>query len=126
MELSEYLGVEIAGLSYSSNGSGSVTDMVLGKYTNNSNTESYVNQSGLYSKYGANFLTTNLVQDFHTHPDGKLGATESAPHLSTDVKTLHNRKPSMPYATFIVLYRILNQRKPGEYDYTHEYKPKKK
>lgn len=32
LQLSEYVGTEIKGFSYSSNGSGDATDMVLGKY----------------------------------------------------------------------------------------------
>ncbi|PRY09797.1 RHS repeat-associated protein, partial [Pontibacter ummariensis] len=127
MGLSEYLGKEIKGFSYSSNASGDVTDMVLGKYLNNSNTESYGTLGALQKKYGGNFSFGGVLQEFHTHPDGKLGATQSAPNLSQDVTALQNDKPFIPNASFIILYRIQGQKKPAEYDYTHEYRvPRKK
>jgi RHS repeat-associated protein len=126
MGLSEYLGKEIKGFSYSSNASGNVTDMVLGKYLNNSNTESYGSVRELALKYGVDFSRNNILQEFHTHPDGKLGATQSAPNLSQDVTSLQSGKSYAPNASFIILYRILGQKKPGEYDYTHEYRPKRK
>ena len=60
---------------------------------------------------------------FHTHPDGKLGATQSAPHLSQDVKGMQGEKQySAPNASYIILYRIQGQRRPAEYDYTHHYR----
>jgi len=127
MGISEYIGKEIKGFSYSSNTSGDVTDMVLGKYLNNSNTQSYGTLSALRNKYGVNFSLNNVTQEFHTHPDGKLGATQSAPNLSQDVTSLQNDKPFIPNASFIILYRIQGQTRPAEYDYTHEYKsPRKK
>ena len=126
MGLSEYLGKEIKGFSYSSNASGNATDMVLGKYKDNTNTESYGTLGALQKKYGGNFSFGGVLQEFHTHPDGKLGATESTPHLSQDVTGLQNDKPFVPNASFIILYRILGQKAPGEYDYTHHYRPKKK
>ncbi|MFI2744360.1 RHS repeat-associated core domain-containing protein [Zhouia sp. PK063] len=127
LQLSEYVGKEIKGFSYSSDGaSGEVTDVVLGKYINNDRTTSYGSVTELNKKYGANFSFNNVIQQFHTHPDGKLGATQSNPELSTDVKNLQHIKPSIPNATFIVLYRINGQKKPAEYDYTHEYRPQKK
>ena len=119
MKLSEYLGKEIKGFSYSSNGSGNVTDMVLGRYTDNKYMESYGSLGELARKYGANFSGNNVVQQFHTHPDGKLGATESAPETSIDVKGARASASSMPNASFIVLYRINGQPQPAEYDYTH-------
>ena len=127
MGLSEYLGKEIKGFSYSSNASGNVTDMVLGKYLNNSNTESYGTPNALRKKYGDDFSLNNITQEFHTHPDGKLGATQSSPNLSQDVTSLQNDKPFIPSASFIILYRAQGQQKPAEYDYTHEYRaPRKK
>jgi RHS repeat-associated protein len=126
LNLSEYIGKEIKGFSYSSNGSGDVTDMVLGKYMNNDYTTSYGTTNELSNKYGADFSLNNVVQQFHTHPDGKLGATQTAPGQSGDVKNLQKDKPFIPNASFIVLYRIVNQKSPGEYNYTHEYKGKKK
>jgi hypothetical protein len=74
------------------------------------------------NKYGASFSNNNILQEFHTHPDGKLGATQSAPGLSQDVTGLQVQKPLIPNASFIILYRIPGQIQPGEYDYTHEYR----
>jgi len=122
-QLSEYVGTEIGGLSYSSNGSGNVTDVLLGGYKNNTLTSSHYGVAALARKYGDNFSFKNVLQDFHTHPDGKLGATESNPELSTDVNKLQILKPHMPNASFIVLYGTSEQTVPSEYDYTHEYKP---
>lgn len=119
LQLSEYLGKEIKGFSYSSNGSGNVTDMVLGKYVNNTYTSSYGNVRELMNKYGANFSGNNVVQQFHTHPDGQLGATESAPEISADVQNRRGTLPTIPNASFIVLYRNNGQIEPAEFDYTH-------
>jgi RHS repeat-associated protein len=126
LQLSEYVGKEIKGFSYSSDGSGDVTDMVLGKYVNNDNTNSYGSVTELIKKYRANFSFNNVIQQFHTHPDGKLGATQSTPGQSQDVTGLQRDKQLISNATFIILYRINSQKKPAEYDYTHEYKPQKK
>jgi RHS repeat-associated protein len=126
LKLSEYVGKEIKGFSYSSNASGNATDMVLGKYTKNDLTTSFGSVTELVKKYGSSYSSNNILQEFHTHPNGQLGATQSAPHLSDDVRTLQSDKPQMPNASFIILYRILGQEMPGEYDYTHEYRPKKK
>lgn len=123
LNLSEYVGTEIKGFSYSSNGSGDVSDMVLGKYKNNSYTESYGSPTALAKKYRSNFSLNNIVQNFHTHPEGKLGSTKAAPQQSTDVRNLQKDKPLIPNASFIILYRIKGQKQPAEYDYTHEYKP---
>jgi hypothetical protein len=123
LQLSEYVGKEISGYSYSADGSKNVTDMVLGKYINNKVDESNANAQELFKKYGANYSDNNILQDFHTHPDGKLGATESDPQLSKDVQRLQGQRPLIPNASFIILYRIAGQVQPGEYDYTHEYKP---
>ncbi len=125
LQLSEYIGKEIKGFSYSSNASGDVTDMLLGKYINNTRTTSQATSIELQKKYGVNFSFNNILQQFHTHPDGKIGATQSAPHLSKDVEALQTDKPFVPNASFIILYRIAGWIKPGEYDYTHEYKQKK-
>jgi RHS repeat-associated protein len=126
LKLSEYVGKEIAGFSYSADGSKTVTDMVLGKYVDNKVDESHADARELAKKYGSNYSTNNILQDFHTHPNGELGATQSAPQLSTDVQTLQGQKPIIPNASFIILYRIAGQEQPAEYDYTHEYIPPKK
>ncbi len=123
LNLSEYVGKEIKGFSYSSNGSGDVSHMVLGKYKRNSYTKSYGSPAALAKKIGSSFSLNNIVQQFHTHPEGKLGATQSAPQQSQDVRNLQNDKPLIPNASFIILYRIRGQKQPAEYDYTHEYKP---
>ena len=125
LQLSEYTGKEIKGFSYSSDGSKNVTDMVLGKYVSNEFDKSYGSPNELRSKYGDNFSNNNILQEFHTHPKGELGATQSAPELSADVRGLQSDKPQIPNASFIILYRIKDQIKPAEYDYTHEYIPKK-
>jgi RHS repeat-associated protein len=126
LKLSEYVGKEIKGFSYSSDGSKNVTDMLLGKYVNNKVDESVATGGELYKKYGSNYSEKNYLEEFHTHPDGKLGATQSDPALSTDVRGLQDQKAIMPNASFIILYRITGQEKPAEYDYTHEYIPQKK
>jgi hypothetical protein len=123
LKLSEYVGKEIKGYSYSADGSGNVTDISLGKYVNNEYDKSYGTTQALQNKYGSDFSFNNIFQDFHTHPDGKLGATESDPALSKDVQGLQNDKRFLPNASFIILYRLAGQVQPGEYDYTHEYKP---
>jgi RHS repeat-associated protein len=126
LQLSEYVGKEISGLSYSSNGSGEITDVELGKYKNNfrDKAKSTVPYK-LAGKYGNMFTSNNVFQAFHTHPDGMLGATQSDPQNSTDYQNLKSQKPNMPNASFIILYRISGQIKPEEYPYTHLYKPKK-
>jgi len=124
LKLSEYVGKEIKGFSYSSDASGKVTDMLLGKYKDNTFTESFGDPSQLIRKYGVNYSSNNILEQFHAHPDGDTGATESAPELSTDVKLLQTDKPQIPNASFKILYRITGQERPAEYDYTHEYKSK--
>lgn len=89
-------------------------------------TESRGSVTELLKKYGVNFSFNNVLQEFHTHPNGELGATLSAPGISQDVKALQSDKPQIPNAIFIILYRIKGQTKPAEYDYTHEYRPKKR
>ena len=123
LQLSEYVGKEIKGFSYSSNGSGNATDMSLGKYKYNEFTKSYGTPNALQKKYGANFSFNNVTQQFHTHPNGELGATQSAPGQSADVRALQYDKPFIPNASFIIWYRVAGQVKPGEYEYTHEFKP---
>ncbi|UPT69695.1 MAG: RHS repeat-associated core domain-containing protein [Flavobacterium sp. JAD_PAG50586_2] len=118
MQFSEHLGKEIKGFSYSSNGSGNVTDMVLGKYVDNTYTSSNATPRELVLKYGANYSGNNMVQQFHTHPDGELGATESAPQISKDVEARRHDLQTIPNASFIVLYRISGQSEPGEFNYT--------
>ena len=125
LQLSEYIGKEIKGFSYSADGSGNITDMVLGKYLNNEFMKSYGTTNELSKKYGDNFSLNNVIQQFHTHPNGELGATQSAPNFSEDVKGLQNDKPFIRNASFIILYRITGQLKPAEYDYTHEFIQKK-
>jgi len=125
LQLSEHIGKEIKGFAYSSNSSGDVTDIVLGKYKSNLRVESGGSPVELMRKYGGSYSHNNILQQFHTHPDGELGATKSAPGQSTDVENLQKDKPRIPNASFIILYRIAGQVKPGEYDYTHEYRPKK-
>lgn len=125
LQLSEHIGKEIKGFSYSPNASGDVTDMLLTKYKANSRTEAFGDPRELMSKYGINNTLNSIVQQFHTHPDGNTGATESDPHLSQDVKRLQIEKPLMPNASFIILYRVTGRVKPEKYDYTHEYRPKK-
>lgn len=46
----------------------------------------------------------NVLQDFHTYPNGELGATQSVPHLSQDVTGLQRDKSKIPNASFIILY----------------------
>ena len=78
--------------------------------------------SGLVKKnYGDNFSFKNILQHFHTHPGGKLRATDSEPEISQDVNGMRNNKPQIPNASFILLYRIPGQVKLGEYDYTHNW-----
>ena len=125
LKLSELIGREIAGYSYSADGSKKTTDVLLGKYKNNKIDESFVDLRELATKYGNSYSPKNILEDFHTHPDGKLGATQSDPEKSKDVSRLQDLKPHMPNASFIILFRIIGQEKPAEYLYTHEYKPKK-
>jgi RHS repeat-associated protein len=119
LQLSEYIGKEIKGYSYSSDASGNITDMVLGKYVNNELMKSFGTPQELRNKYGVNYSDNNLMQEFHTHPNGELGATESAPQFSDDVKGRQRDKPKMPNASFIILYKIPGQVKPGEFDFTN-------
>ncbi|MDP2159404.1 MAG: RHS repeat-associated core domain-containing protein [Flavobacterium sp.] len=127
LKLSEHIGKELKGFSYSSDGSGKITDMTIGKYEKNSYTRSSATVSTFIDKYGSNYSNKNIFEVFHTHPDGKLGATQSHPELSLDVKNLQRNKPNVTNAIFYIIYRIQGQTKPGIYDYTHEYvEPKKK
>ena len=123
--LSMYLSIEISGLAYSSSSSGEITDMVLGRYKNNSLTVAETtNPKELASKYGGMYTPNNILQVFHTHPNGKLGGiASSAPEVTPDYKNLQNYKPGAPNAVFLILRRISGQIKP--YDYTHHYKSKK-
>jgi len=120
LQFSELIRKEIKGFSYSSNGSGKVTDMLLGKYINNDFTHSKGSIAELIKKHGDKFSFNNVLQEFHTHPNGELGATQSNPELSGDVTTLHKDKPKIPNASFIILYRVAGLVTPAEYDYTHE------
>jgi RHS repeat-associated protein len=125
ISLSEYVGKEISGLGYSSSSSGEITDLVLGKYKDNSFTESNITSPrGLYDKFGDKYTPNNILQFFHTHPNGNLGATGSSnPELSEDYQSLQRQKPNVLNARFLILLRISGQME--EYDYTHLYKSKK-
>ena len=125
MRLSEYVEKEIKGFSYSSDGSGNITYIELAKYRYNNLDESHGLFSGLQNKYGDNFSNLNVLQQFHTHPNGILGATESDPRLSDDVTYLQSDKPQIPNASFIILCSATGETKPKEYYYTHEYIPSK-
>jgi hypothetical protein len=46
-------------------------------------------------------------------------------NISSVGSSLPGVGPFMPNASFIILFRITGQVKPAEYDYTHEYIPKK-
>ena len=127
LNLSELVGKEISGLAYSSGSTGEITDMVIGKYKGNTRTMSKsTTGTELVRKYGVNnYSPNNVLQVFHTHPDGELGAIVSAnPRISTDYRNLQNQKPYMPNAHFLILRRIPGQKNPDEYDYTHHYKPR--
>ena len=126
LQLSEYIGKELKGFSYSANTSGNITDMVLGKYKSNGHKFSYGLLRELQNKYKASFSLNNVLQQFHTHPHGELGATQSAPEQSKDVKNLQRDKRFIPNASFIILYRIRGRETPRKYDYTHEYRIKKR
>ncbi|MPM77196.1 hypothetical protein SDC9_124196 [bioreactor metagenome] len=126
MQLSEYVGREIKGFSYAGNSSGDITHMLLCGYYKNSLKESYGSAGLLLKTFDADFSLDYILEEFHTHPFGELGATKYAPEQSGDVEGLQNDKPFIPNAHFIILYRVAFQKKPGEYDYTHEYKPEKK
>ena len=126
LKLSEYVGKEIKGFSYSSDASGNATDVVLGGYVNNKVDASGGSTQALRRKYGVDYSDNNVVQQFHTHPNGQLGATESNPELSKDVTNLQTEKQAYLNASFIILYRVSGQVQPAEYDYTHEYNPPKK
>jgi len=123
LQLSEYVGREIKGFSYSSKSDGNISHMLLCNYKNNGLMESYGSARALIEKFGADFSFNNIYQQFHTHPFGELGATKYAPEKSGDVEALQNDRPFIPNASFIILYRGASQKKPEEYDYTHEYKP---
>ena len=124
LQLSEHVGKEISGLSYSSSSSGEITDMVLGKYKYNDRTGAKpTTPAELYKKYGNKYTNNNIFQAFHTHPDGKLGATLSDPKISADYGNLQRQKPYLPNASFIILYRVGGQMKT--HDYTYLYNPKK-
>ena len=79
--------------------------------------------------YDKNFIIAKqrpkLPQDilYEKNYNYELGATQSAPELSQDVKALQNDKRFVPNASFIILYRIKSQIEPAEYDYSHEYRP---
>jgi len=104
---------------------GKITDVLLGHYKDNTRTKSYCSPVAFTKKYRGRFSFANFQEAFHTHPDGLLGATQSAPELSEDVKNLQKDKPSVPNAQYFILYRITGQSKPGKYDYTHEYRSSK-
>ena len=115
--LSELVNREIAGLGYSADGSGDISDIVIGKYIDNNYTSSICNPMEISKKY-KDFTPLNVVLDFHTHPNGNLGATESAPELSKDIRIKRNTKENAPNAIFLILYRPSYEMK--EYDYTEK------
>jgi hypothetical protein len=106
LQLSEHIKKEIKGFSYSSNASGDVTDMLLPKYKFNTRTTSHGNPSKLGKKYRDNYSSNNILEVFHTHPDGSTGATQSHPDKSSDVARLQIDKPMAPKASFIILIAI--------------------
>jgi RHS repeat-associated protein len=124
--LSEHVGVEISGLSYSSSSSEKITDIELGKYKFNFFDKSNMTSPTLIARdYGDKFNSENIMQVFHTHPNGTLGATGSSyPELSTDYQGLQIHKPNAPNARFLILIRVQGQTNPEEYDYTHLYQSK--
>ena len=117
LALSELVNREISGLGYSADGSGDISDIVIGKYIDNTYTSSICNPMEISKKY-KDFTPLNVVLDFHTHPNGNLGATESAPELSKDIRIKRNTKENAPNAIFLILYRPSYEMK--EYDYTEK------
>ncbi len=116
LKFSEFMGVEMGGYTYSEDGSGTVTDVQIGRYATNKNKECHFGLGSLRRKYGNNFSLNNVMGDYHTHPDGQLGATRDAPSLSDDVKNKNKNRPGLPNATFTVVYRPYTEME--EYDYT--------
>ncbi|RYZ54773.1 MAG: hypothetical protein EOP49_04370 [Sphingobacteriales bacterium] len=84
--------------------------------------KSFGTPTELVRKFGYSFSTNNLLTDFHTHPYGELGATLTAMEQSGDIENLQRTKPNYPNTKYIVLFRVVGETKPAEYDYTHEYK----
>ncbi len=124
--LSEHIGREVSGLTYSSGSSGKVSDVVLGKYKHNSVTKSKMpGPLKFMSKYGDEYSANNIMEAFHTHPNNNIGAIgSSAPEKSTDYKSLQIQKPNIPNASFVVYRRVIGQKGPVPYDYTFHYKEK--
>lgn len=118
--MSELAGVEIGGYSYSSDESSGITDILINSYKRNTYNKSNTNYYLLRCKYGTNFSMNNIIEDFHTHPEGKLGATFEAPEISVDVLSKKAIQSGMPNAKFIILFRIFGQEEPETYDYTFE------
>ena len=118
LDFSELINREISGLGYSADGSGNISDIVIGKYNKNTYTSSYCNPTAIANKYKDSFSQTNIFLSFHTHPEGKLGATQSNPEMSQDIQFMRKAKENAPNAAFIILYRQLFEME--EYDYTKE------
>ena len=118
LALSELVNREISGLGYSVDGTGGISDIEIGKYNKNTYTSSFCIPFALAEKYKESFATKNIVLKFHTHPDGNLGATQSAPNLSKDIRKMREEKKIMPNATFLVLYNYKSNME--EYNYTEK------
>ena len=118
LDFSELIGKEISGLGYSADGSGNITDIEIGSYKNNKYDVSSCSGNALHHKYLDCFEQEWVYMDFHTHPDGKLGATQQCPELSGDVHRMRRLKSARPNASYVVLYRQYSEMQ--EYDYTEK------
>jgi len=118
LDFSELIGKEIAGVGYSSDGTGKITDIEIGSYKNNEYDKSFCSGNALHRKYLQYFKQEWVYMDFHTHPDGKLGATQQSPELSTDVQRMRRLKLARPNAIYYVLYRQYSEIQ--EYNYTEK------
>ena len=116
LKFSELVDREIRGFGYSADGSENISDIVIGGYNNNTKISSTCSFGSLMSKYKEKFTLKNIILDFHTHPDGELGATLYAPELSKDVSSMRALKKYAPNATFLILYKSSFDLE--EYDYT--------
>ncbi|MCQ2375108.1 MAG: hypothetical protein MJ069_04320 [Salinivirgaceae bacterium] len=122
LQMSEYLGKEIRGLSYSADGVANVSHMIIGHYSGNTyNTSKGTTLLRTLFSIDNSTNYSFVMNMFHTHPDGKLGLTYTNPQLSKDVEELNRRKGGFPNANFFIIYR--NDGKIDIYDYTHEYRP---
>ena len=115
---SELINREISGMGYSVDGSGNISDIVIGNYYDNTYTHSSCGPHAIAYKYKENFTMKNMVLFFHTHPDGELGATQYSFEVSKDIQKKNIIKQSSPNATFLVLYKPYS--KMEEFDYTNK------